>query len=64
MEKQTLISKIIKGNLPNNFKQLKISSDAKDLIEKMLQFSPNKRISITDIARHSWIANVSGNHLD
>lgn len=33
-----------------------ISSDAKDLIKKLLVLDPEKRIALEDVERHPWIA--------
>jgi len=32
-----------------------VSSNAKDLVKKMLEIDPKKRISLEDITRHSWM---------
>ena len=32
-----------------------ISDDAKDLVKKMLEYDPNKRISAGDALKHKWI---------
>ena len=35
--------------------EAKVSSSLKDLIEKMLQFNPNNRISYNEIMNHDWL---------
>ena len=40
----------------------KISSDASDLIDKMLTFNPKKRIGIEQILTHPWLMNVNINN--
>ena len=41
-----------------------ISSEAKDLITKMLTFDPNLRISAQEALAHPWICNASQQQLD
>ncbi len=37
-----------------------ISEDAKDLINKMLEFSPNKRLTPHEALEHPWFKNILG----
>ena len=34
-----------------------ISKDAKDLIQKLLKYDPNQRISAKDALQHQWFSN-------
>ena len=56
--KKLLYKKIIKGvyHFPNN---VKISDNAKNLINKILIVNPNKRITIKGIKNHPWIKKYS-----
>ena len=52
--KDDIRKQILEREVVLNKKQ--ISKDCKDLIEKMLVKDPNKRIGISDILEHPWIA--------
>ena len=49
---KTLVYKITNGvyTIPDN-----VSSEFKDLISKILEINPDKRINIDDIKKHSWV---------
>ena len=49
---KTLVYKITNGvyTIPDN-----VSSEFKDLISKILEIDPDKRINIDDIKKHSWV---------
>ena len=47
---------IIEGNYP---KLIDISDNLKDLLNKMLEINPNKRISLDEIIKHPWLNDTS-----
>jgi serine/threonine protein kinase len=51
---------ILKGTF--EFPVDSISSEAKDLIRKMLVLQPEKRIMIPDILNHSWVRECKESH--
>lgn len=38
-----------------------VSSEAKDLVKKLLTYDPNKRISAFEAINHPWISKVASN---
>ena len=50
---------LVQNSQPDLFNPLgkQISSECKDLILKMLEKDPKKRISIDDILQHPWVKN-------
>lgn len=36
-----------------------VSNEAKDLVRKLLEFNPDKRISASEAIQHPWIINVA-----
>ena len=50
--------------ITGNFKDIHgISKDCNDLLHKLLQINPKKRISIDDALNHPWITNIEENKL-
>lgn len=43
-------------------KEIKISEEAKDLLQRMLEIDPKKRITLEQAQKHTWIANESFYH--
>lgn len=59
-ERPDLIRKILHGKMNFlNIIWLQISSDAKDLLKRMLTKSPGERITLEQIIAHPWLADVS-----
>jgi len=36
-----------------------VSNEAKDLVKKLLEYNPEKRISASEALQHPWIVNVA-----
>jgi MAP/microtubule affinity-regulating kinase len=50
--------------ITGNFKDIHgISKDCNDLLHKLLQINPKKRISIDEALNHPWITNIEENKL-
>ncbi len=60
--KASNLSDLHKLIIQGNFKySVPISSEAKDMIERMLVVEPSKRISIPEILAHPWIKSAVDN---
>lgn len=54
------VNKIAEAILYGNFKAPNVSKNLKDLLSRMLEKDPKKRISLDEILSHDWIvSNVS-----
>jgi serine/threonine protein kinase len=57
------ISEIQKSIMNGEFEKIKdVSNEANDLINKMLEINPKKRITIDQILNHPWIKNINVNN--
>jgi len=55
---QSIFQKIVSKDPDFRQANVRVSSDCKDLILKMLQKNPSKRISVQDALKHPWLANI------
>jgi len=61
-DEDQIISKVLKGNYYLEGESLdRISSEAKDLIKRMLEYESKKRISALEAINHIWIKNNAPN---
>ena len=57
------ISEIQKSIIRGEFEKIEdVSNEANDLIKKMLEINPKKRITIDQILNHPWIKNINVNN--
>lgn len=55
---QSIFQKIVSKDPDFRHANVNVSNDCKDLIIKMLQKNPSKRISVQDALQHPWLRNI------